>query len=148
MADARTYPAHPRVGVGAVVFDPMQRVLLVQRGQPPDQDQWGLPGGMLQLGETLQEGLHREIWEECHIRIEIVDLISVYEPIIRDQTEQVVYHYVVLDYLCRWQAGELHPGDDAQAVAWVSAHNLSRYDLMPVATRMITAGRAMAAQRS
>ncbi len=124
MSVTRTYPDHPRVGVGAVVFDPMQRVLLVRRREPPHQGQWGLPGGMLHLGETLQEGLRREIREECHIEIEIVDLISVYEPIIRDREDQVIYHYVVLDYLCRWQEGELRPGDDVQAAAWVSAHNI------------------------
>ncbi len=144
----RSYPDHPRVGVGAVVFDPLHRVLLVRRGQPPHQGQWGLPGGMLQLGETLQDGLHRELWEECHIEIEIVDLISVYEPIIRDREDRIVYHYVVLDYLCRWKKGELMPGDDAQAVAWVSPQNMAQYELMPVATQMIAAARSMAARHT
>lgn len=148
MSGARAYPAHPRVGVGAVVFDPMQRVLLVQRGQPPHQGQWGLPGGMLQLGETLQDALHREIREECQIEIKIVDLISVYEPILRDQEGQVAYHYVVLDYLCHWQKGTLRPGDDVRAAAWVSPPNMGKYELMPAATQMIAAARALAAKQA
>lgn len=144
----RTYPAHPRVGVGAVVLDPMQRVLLVQRGQPPSQEQWGLPGGMLEIGETLQDGLRREIREECGIEVEVLDLVSVYEPIVRDRAGNVVYHYVVLDYLCRWVSGDVRPGDDARAVAWASPQNMERYQLMQTATDMINAARAMLATRS
>lgn len=137
----RRYPDHPRVGVGAVVFDPMQRVLLVRRGNPPAQGQWGLPGGLLRLGESLQEGLHRELAEETGITSEIVDLLGLYEPIVRDEEGRVAYHYVVADYLCRWLEGEIRPGDDALAVAWASPLNLDSYDLTTAAKDMIAAAR-------
>lgn len=140
-ADARLYPAYPRLGVGAVVFEPLQRVLLVQRGNPPGEGQWGLPGGLLHLGESLQDGLRREVSEECGIDIEIVDLISLYESVVRDSEERIAYHYVVADYLCHWLKGSITPGDDAQAVAWVSAENMAKYELMSAATEMIAAAR-------
>lgn len=141
-SDARLYPAHPRIGVGAVVFDALQRVLLVRRGNPPGEGQWGLPGGLLLLGESLQEGLRREVAEECAIDIEIVDLISLYESVVRDNEDRIAYHYVVADYLCHWQHGSITPGDDAQAVAWVTPENMEKYELMSAATEMIAAARA------
>ena len=138
----RRHPQFPRVGVGAVVFDLLDRVLLVQRGHPPHEDQWGLPGGLVELGENLHDALRRELREETAIEVRILDQIGVYEPIIRGQDQTVLYHYVVIDYLCRWQAGELTPGDDARAAAWVSAHNLERYGLAETAENMIKAGRS------
>ncbi len=140
--DARLYPAYPRIGVGAVVFDRLQRVLLVHRGRPPAAGQWGLPGGLLLLGESLQDALQREIAEECGIRVNIVDLISLYETVVRDTENRIAYHYVVADYLCHWRAGDITPGDDAQAVAWASAENMANYELMDAATEMIAAARA------
>lgn len=137
----RAYPAQPRVGVGAVIFDPMHRVLLVQRRNPPAEGQWGLPGGVVELGETLQQALQREIAEECGIEVDVVDLIGVYEPIVRDAQDAVLFHYVVVDYLCRWTAGQLTPGGDAQAVAWASPRNMDRYALAQTATEMIAAAR-------
>ncbi len=141
-AGPRLYPAYPRIGVGAVVFDLLHRVLLIRRGNPPAAGQWGLPGGLLQLGESLQDALHREIAEECGIRVEIVDLVSLYETVVRDSEERIAYHYVVADYLCHWLEGEITPGDDAQAVAWASADTIAKYRLMGAATTMIAAARA------
>ncbi|MCY4521490.1 MAG: NUDIX hydrolase [Caldilineaceae bacterium] len=138
----RRHPQFPMVGVGAVVFDLLDRVLLVQRGNPPHEEQWGLPGGLVELGENLHDALRRELREETAIEVRILDQIGVYEPIIRDRDQTVLYHYVVIDYLCRWQAGELTPGDDARAAAWVSAHNLERYGLAETAEGMIKAGRS------
>lgn len=144
----RAYPPQPRVGVGAVVLDPMHRILLVQRANPPAQHQWGLPGGLVQLGETLHDALHREIREECGIAIRIADFIGLYEPIIRDQEDRVAYHYVVVDYLCHWVQGDLQPGDDAQAVAWASPRNLERYELAAAARQMIAAARTLSARQA
>ncbi len=137
----RLYPTQPRIGVGAVVFDPLHRVLLVRRGNPPDEGQWGLPGGLLHLGEPLQNALHREVAEECGISIEIVDLVSLYESVVRDSEGRIAYHYVVADYLCHWREGEIMPGDDAQGVAWVSHENMGKYELMNAATEMIASAR-------
>ena len=139
--DSRLYPTQPRIGVGAVVFDPLHRVLLIRRGNPPGEGQWGIPGGLLHLGEPLQDALHREVAEECGISIEIVDLVSLYESVIRDSEGRIAYHYVVADYLCHWLEGEIMPGDDARAVAWVSPENMGKYELMSAATEMIAAAR-------
>ncbi len=146
--DARRYPAYPRIGVGAVVFDLLHRVLLVRRGKPPAAGQWGLPGGLLRLGEALQDALHRELAEECGIRVEIVDLISLYETVVRDSADRIAYHYVVADYLCRWREGAITPGDDVQAVAWAGAENIARYELTAAATEMIAAARAKDARQA
>ena len=102
----------------------------------------GIAGWLVELGENLHDALRRELIEETSIEVEILDQIGVYEPIIRAEDQTVLYHYVVIDYLCRWRAGELVPGDDVQAVAWVSAHNLDRYKLAATATGMISAGRS------
>jgi 8-oxo-dGTP diphosphatase len=119
VAIRREYPLAPLVGVAAAVFNEQGEVLLVERGRPPSQGQWGLPGGLLDLGETLAEGAHREVREECGIEIEIVGLADVFEPIQRDEAGRVQYHFVVVDFWARYLAGQLAPADDAAAVAWV-----------------------------
>jgi 8-oxo-dGTP diphosphatase len=115
----REYPLAPLVGVAAAVFNKQGEVLLVERGRPPSQGQWGLPGGLLDLGETLAEGTHREVREECGIEIEIGGLADLFEPIQRDEAGRVQYHFVVIDFWARYLAGLLAPADDAAAVAWV-----------------------------
>ena len=102
---SREYPSHPRVGVAAVVFRDSQ-VLLVQRGRDPGKGSWGLPGGMLELGETLAEGAHREVLEECGVEIEVGPLVAVFEPMQRDEDGRLRFHYVVVDYLARYLSGE------------------------------------------
>jgi 8-oxo-dGTP diphosphatase len=125
----RRYPPMPLIGVAAAVFDDAGRVLLVQRGQPPRQGQWGLPGGLLDLGERLVDGVRREVWEECGIDIEVVDLVAAFEPIQHDVDGRVEYHYVVLDYWARHVHGQAVAADDAAAVAWVAMDALDAYAL-------------------
>ena len=115
---SREYPSHPRVGVAAVVLRDNQ-VLLVQRGRDPGKGSWGLPGGMLELGETLAEGAHREVMEECGVEIEIGPLVAVFEPMQRDEDGRLRFHYVVVDYLARYVTGEPRAGDDADDARWV-----------------------------
>ncbi|MEZ4559502.1 MAG: NUDIX domain-containing protein [Caldilineaceae bacterium] len=83
------------------------------RGQPPRQGQWGLPGGLLDLGERLETGVRREVREECGIEIEVMDLVAAFEPIQRDDAGRVEYHYVVLDYWARHVSGTAVAADDA-----------------------------------
>lgn len=127
----RRYPPAPLVGVAAVVFDADGRVLLVQRANPPRQDSWGLPGGLLDLGESLRDGVRREVREECAIEIEVGGLVDAFEPLERDADGRVVYHYVVLDFWARHRSGTASAGDDAAAVAWCSVDALEPYRLAP-----------------
>jgi ADP-ribose pyrophosphatase YjhB (NUDIX family) len=116
----REYPPVPLVGVAAAVFNEMGEVLLVERGRPPSQGMWGLPGGLLDLGESLADGVRREVWEECGVEIEIGGLADVFEPIQRDAEDRIQYHFVVIDFWARHISGDPIAQDDAAAVAWVA----------------------------
>jgi mutator protein MutT len=110
--------------VAAVIFNDIGNVLLVERGRPPSQGLWGLPGGLLDLGETLAEGVRREVKEECGVEIAVGELIDVFEPIQRDVEDRVQYHYVVIDFLAHYISGEPRAEDDAAAIAWVAQGQL------------------------
>ncbi len=133
---SREYPEHPIVGVAAVVLWDGQ-VLLVQRGREPAKGLWGLPGGMLELGETVAEGVRREVWEECGVEIEVGPLVGVFEPMQRDDAGRLRYHYVVLDYLARYVGGELQAADDADDARWVSPAELERLPMLVETREMI-----------
>jgi len=125
----RRYPAAPMVGVAAAVFNDAGEVLLVKRGRPPRQGQWGLPGGLLDLGERLVDGARREVREECGVEVEIRDLITAFEPIQRDENGRVEYHYVVIDFWAVHVSGVASAHDDADDVAWVAESDWKAYNL-------------------
>jgi ADP-ribose pyrophosphatase YjhB (NUDIX family) len=134
------------VGVGAVVFDHTGRVLLVKRGHAPGLGRWSLPGGLLELGETLLEGVEREVHEETGLSVtaetivEVVDRIYRYSGPENEQEPRVQYHYVVVDYWCRLIQGELRPSSDAADVAWVTQdewRDSTLYSLEAVAVQVI-----------
>lgn len=125
----RRYPDAPLVGVAAVVVNDQGEVLLIQRGTPPRQGQWGLPGGLLDLGEQLRDGVQREVREECAIEIQVMELVAAFEPIQRDGDGLVEYHYVVLDYWARYVSGVPTAQDDAAAVAWAQMAQLDEFAL-------------------
>lgn len=125
----RRYPAAPLVGVAAAVFNDAGEVLLVKRGRPPRQGHWGLPGGLLDLGERLADGVRREIMEECGIEVEIGGLVTVFEPIMRDEDGRVEYHFVVIDYWAVYIGGEASASDDADDLAWVAQSEWAEYNL-------------------
>jgi ADP-ribose pyrophosphatase YjhB (NUDIX family) len=133
----RRYPAAPLVGVAAAVFDGDGRVLLVQRGRPPRAGSWGLPGGLLDVGERLVEGAAREVSEECGIDIRIGGIAGVFEPITYDEAGRIEYHYVVVDYWASYVGGVATAQDDAAAVAWVSMNQLSDYHLHPDSQQVV-----------
>ncbi len=141
---AREYPEHPIVGVAAVVLRNNQ-VLLVQRGREPAKGLWGLPGGMLELGETLVEGVRREVLEECGVEIEVGPVVGVFEPMQRDGAGRLRYHYVVLDYLARYVSGELRAADDADDARWVALDALERLPMLAETRIMIRKAAAQAA---
>ncbi|MCS6937274.1 MAG: NUDIX hydrolase [Candidatus Bipolaricaulota bacterium] len=126
----REYPAHPIVGVSVLVFKD-NKILLVRRGHAPSQGRWSLPGGVVELGETLREAAQREIREECHIEIEIVKILDVLDRIFRDADGRVQYHYVLVALVGRYRAGELRADSDIEAAQWADVSQLARYNLMP-----------------
>ena len=121
---SRHYPASPVLGVGALILHGT-RVLLVRRGREPLKGLWSLPGGVLELGETLAEGLQREVREELGLEVRILEVVEVFERITRDAQGRVAYHYVLVDYLCEAVGGSLRAGDDAESAAWVERADLS-----------------------
>jgi len=117
------YPDRPRVAVGAVVFKE-RRVLLVRRGSPPLADEWAIPGGSIELGETLQEAAEREIFEETGIRIKAHEPVFTFDHVDRDANGDVRYHYVIVDLVADYIAGTPAAADDAVDARWVSADEL------------------------
>lgn len=142
MSTRREYPGRPMVGVGGVVIE-NGSALLIRRGSPPHQGEWTIPGGLLELGETLVEGVRREIAEETSLQVEVLGLIELFERIIPDGSGRLKYHYVVADYLCRRQAGEPRAGGDAADVAWVPEDQLEKYTLTEAAMRVLRSAFAM-----
>lgn len=113
----REYPAAPLVGVGAVVVKD-GRVLLARRGNPPMKGYWTLPGGVLELGETLLDGVRREVREETGLEVEPVELVELLDRIHKNG-DRIQFHYVIADYLCRVTGGVLRAASDVEAVRWV-----------------------------
>ena len=128
----REYPQAPMVGVGAVVIDG-DHVLLIRRGQEPMKGQWSLPGGALEVGETLLDGVRREVLEETGLEVEPVALIEVLDRIVRDEDGRVRFHYVLVDYLCRVTGGELCCATDAVDARWASRDELDSVAAFTVA---------------
>jgi 8-oxo-dGTP diphosphatase len=124
----RHYPQQPVVGVGAVVFRG-ERVLLVRRGQEPARDSWSLPGGLVELGETLEAAIQRELAEETGISVNLLGISAVLERIFPDPDGRIAYHYVLVDYLCDYVAGELTAGSDITAARFVPLSDLPDFDL-------------------
>jgi mutator protein MutT len=135
----REYPEAPVVGVGAIVIEE-SRVLLVQRGQEPLKGEWSLPGGALELGETLEAAIRREVVEETGLHVEIVQLVELLDKIVHDQQGAVRFHYVLADFLCRVTGGTLRCASDAADVRWVTHQELNshgRYNIAPFTLAVI-----------
>jgi 8-oxo-dGTP diphosphatase len=141
----REFPDAPIVGIGGVVVD-QGRVLLVQRGREPSKGKWSLPGGMLELGESLEEGVRREVAEETGLEVEAVELVELIDRVLREpgaEGERVRYHYVIADYLCRVVGGSLQAGSDAAAVRWVERAEWNSHSVLaldPITVRVIEKG--------
>jgi 8-oxo-dGTP diphosphatase len=123
------------VGVGAVVIHE-DRVLLIRRGKEPMRGRWLIPGGTVELGETLQEALVREVAEETGLRVEPRDVVLVFDRIHRDGG-RVSYHYVIVDYACDYVSGTLRAGSDAQDAAFVAEGDLPSYDVPEQALELV-----------
>ena len=151
---AREYPDRPVVGVGGVVVED-GRALLIRRGSEPLRGQWSIPGGMLELGESLEAGVARELREETGLEVRVLDLIEVFDRIYAEEpadgkpTEQRPrYHYVIVDYLCERISGEACAGSDVTDVAFAREDELEKYHLTETATRVLRKAYAMASGRA
>ena len=123
---SRQYPQRPILGVGAIIIEG-ERVLLVERGREPLKGYWSLPGGALETGEKLAEGIRREVLEETGLEIEMLSVVEIFERIMRDAAGLAEYHYVLIDYLCRATGGVLQAGDDVSQARWVERACLPEY---------------------
>jgi ADP-ribose pyrophosphatase YjhB (NUDIX family) len=123
----RRYPSRPLVGVGAVILSGEGDVLIVKRRQEPLAGQWSLPGGMLELGETLEAGVAREMQEETGLVVTVGPVVEVFDRILLDETGRVRYHFVLVDYLCGVRGGALEAGSDVEAARFVNPSELSAH---------------------
>lgn len=121
--DDRRYPKRPMVGVGAILLR-RDCILMAQRGKEPLKGWWSLPGGALEIGESLRDGVCREVREETGLEVEPMGVLEIFERILRDAAGVPEYHYVLIDYVCRVTGGKLFPGDDVCAVEWVRHRDL------------------------
>ncbi len=138
----REYPDRPVVGVGGVVVR-AGAVLLVERAAEPLKGRWTLPGGVVELGETLEAALVRELQEETGLEVRVLELVEVLDRITPDDAQRVRYHYVLLDYLCEPSAGEARAGSDVAAVAWVPPEEFAAYDVPEKTRQVIQQGLAL-----
>jgi 8-oxo-dGTP diphosphatase len=135
----REYPDSPLVGVGAIIIED-GRVLLVKRGHPPLAGEWSIPGGVLEVGETLREAATREAREETCLTVEPADLLGVYDRVIRDDDGHTLYHYVLIDFLCRRVDGEARAADDADEVRWFTPEEAGNLALPEDTSEVIRLG--------
>jgi 8-oxo-dGTP diphosphatase len=156
MASRREYPEHPMVGVGGVVVHE-GRALLIRRGSAPLQGEWSIPGGLLEAGETLEQGVVRELAEETGLDVEVIELIEVFERIFpappnADGTPgdpaRPQYHFVILDYLCEIRGGTIAAASDALEFAWAREEDLAKFDVTVAVKRVMRKAFARASGRT
>src|SRR5580693_217029 len=145
MTPRREYPDQPMIGVGGVVVHE-GRTLLIRRGSAPLKGEWSIPGGLLEVGETLEQGVSRELAEETGLEVGVVELIEVFERIFPappsadgspGDPARPQYHFVILDYLCEMRGGTLCAGSDALEFAWAREDDLVKFGLTVAATRVL-----------
>lgn len=140
----REYPSGPIPSVGVVVLKD-NSILLVLRGREPSRGKWSIPGGVMELGETVRDAARREVMEECALEIEVGEVIAVRDAIVHDDEGRIRFHYVLVDVVARWLGGELAAGSDIDDARWASEGDLATFDLttglLPV-LRTVLKGRA------
>ncbi len=139
----RDYPDRPIIGVGAVIVSG-DRALLVRRATEPLKGEWSVPGGVLELGEKLRAGAAREAFEETSLRVEVGEVLDVFDSIFTDDDGRTQYHYVLIDFLCRPQPGEAIPGSDVSEVKWVTESELAAMELRASIAQVVRKGLAAA----
>jgi 8-oxo-dGTP diphosphatase len=132
----RDYPDRPIIGVGAVIVN-QRRVLLVRRATEPLKGEWSVPGGVLELGEKLHAGVCREVLEETGVEVDPQEVLEVFDSIFNDQDGRTQYHYVLIDYLCRFASGEARAGSDVSEVRWATEDELASLGLRESIERVL-----------
>ena len=135
----REYPKTPLVGVGAIIVE-NRRVVMVKRGHAPLAGEWSIPGGVLEVGETVRQAAVREAREETGLTIEPAELLGVYDRVLRDDKGRVLYHYVLIDFLCRRVAGELQAAGDADEARWFTQEEVVKLPLAEDTREVIRSG--------
>lgn len=134
--DPREYPQRPVVAVGGVVIE-NRKALLIRRAKEPRLGEWSIPGGGVETGETLRDALRREIREETGIAVRVGEILEVLDRILPDSEGRVQYHYVLVDFVCSPEGGELQPASDVSEARWVAREELSQFGLRPDTLRVI-----------
>jgi 8-oxo-dGTP diphosphatase len=149
----REYPERPMVGIGGVVIED-GRALLIRRASEPLKGHWSIPGGTLELGESLQSGVVRELQEETGLQVRVIEVIEVFdrifpgEPALPGEAPRGPrFHYVIVDYLCERLFGELCAGGDASDVVFAAEDELEKFQLTETATRVLRKAFAMDRER-
>ena len=124
----RRYPERPFAGVGAIVFRGTE-VLLVKRGRPPAVGKWSIPGGLVELGESLDAAVCREVLEESGLEVRTIDLVAALDRVILDPEGRIEYHYILLDFLCEMVGGQIQAGTDAEECRFVPLEELGLYEM-------------------
>ncbi len=132
----REYPAAPLIGVGALIIDG-GRIVLVRRANPPAEGEWSIPGGLVHLGETLNEAVVREAREETGLEVRPEFLVELLERIFPDEQSRTRYHYVLADFSCQVTGGMLLAGSDAAEARWVGREDLESFNLAPITMKVI-----------
>ena len=135
----RDYPEQPLIGVGAVIVE-RGRVVVVRRGHEPLKGEWSIPGGVVEVGETLREAAAREALEETGLRVEAGEVLEVLDRIVRDAEGRVQFHYVLVDFVCRVVGGELRSGGDAEEACWIGESELGRLGIADSAAAVLRKG--------
>ncbi len=133
---SRLYPDLPIPGVAAVTVRG-RMVLLAERGKSPSLGKWGIPGGAVEVGETREEAVAREVLEVTNIVVRPVELVEIFDSISRDEEGKVRHHYILFEYLCEYVSGEVVPGTDAPDARWVPIDDLGSVNIMPYTRRFI-----------
>jgi 8-oxo-dGTP diphosphatase len=124
----RLYPAQPLVSVGAVIMCD-GKVLLEKRKNEPDRGKWSIPGGLVELGESLREAVIREVKEETSLAVEKPELFDVAENIVLNEKSRVKYHYVIVYYFLKHEGGKSKATSDASELRWIQLREVEKYDL-------------------
>jgi ADP-ribose pyrophosphatase YjhB (NUDIX family) len=140
----RRYPARPIVGVGAVILTDDDRVVLVRRRHAPQIGAWTLPGGAVECGEPLERAVAREALEETGLRVSVGRCVEVIEHIEHDAAGRALYHFVIVDYLCRIEGGVLEASSDASAARFATIGELDEPDIAEMTRGVIARARALA----
>jgi 8-oxo-dGTP diphosphatase len=151
VTSSREYPERPVVGVGGVIIE-LGRALLIRRGSEPLRGEWSIPGGTLELGESLEHGVARELREETGLDVRVLELIEVFDRIFSDEgsdseppagQKRPRFHFVIVDYLCERISGEAIAGSDVTDVAFAREDQLGDFGLTETATRVLKRAFAM-----